>query len=53
MVTIVVTNSVLPMSDLLRASQNEERDKLMVRHPLEVVWYIQRMHPSRTALTAC
>ena len=38
-------------SELLRAAENQEWDKLMVRRPLEVVWYLQRMHPSRTALT--
>jgi hypothetical protein len=33
-------------SELLRAAENQEWDKLMVRRPLEVVWYLQRMHPS-------
>jgi hypothetical protein len=37
----------------VRAAQNREWDKLMVRRPLEGVWCLQRIHPSRTALTAC
>ena len=31
------------MSDLLRAAENKEWDKVMVRRPLEVVWYLQRI----------
>ncbi len=40
--------------NLWNAAKNEEWDKVYeVRRPVEVIWYLQRMHPSRTALTAC
>jgi hypothetical protein len=35
------------------AAENREWDELLVRRPLEGVWCLQRIHPSRTALTAC
>jgi hypothetical protein len=31
------------MSDVVNAAKNKEWDTLMVRRPLEVVWYLQRI----------
>jgi hypothetical protein len=31
------------MSELLRAAENKEWEKLLVRRLLEVVWFLQRM----------
>ena len=46
--------STAPTMNLWSAAKNEEWDKVYeVRRPVEAIWYLQRMHPSRTALTAC